>query len=35
MPLSKDRLRSDVRGKPGGELKLVHREDLPQGFAIH
>ena len=22
-------------GKPGGVLKLVHREDLPQGFAIH
>jgi peptide/nickel transport system substrate-binding protein len=21
--------------KPGGILKLVHREDLPQGFAIH
>jgi peptide/nickel transport system substrate-binding protein len=22
-------------GRPGGVLKLVHREDLPQGFAIH
>jgi peptide/nickel transport system substrate-binding protein len=22
-------------GKPGGVLKLMHREDLPQGFAIH
>ena len=22
-------------GKPGGVLRLVHREDLPQGFAIH
>jgi peptide/nickel transport system substrate-binding protein len=22
-------------GKPGGVLKLVHREDLPQGFHIH
>jgi peptide/nickel transport system substrate-binding protein len=22
-------------GKPGGILKLVHREDLPQGFHIH
>lgn len=21
--------------KPGGVLKLMHREDLPQGFAIH
>jgi peptide/nickel transport system substrate-binding protein len=24
-----------VAGKPGGVLKLVHREDLAQGFAIH
>src|SRR5687767_10550556 len=22
-------------GKPGGTLRLIHREDLPQGFAIH
>jgi peptide/nickel transport system substrate-binding protein len=22
-------------GKPGGVLRLVHREDLPQGFALH
>jgi len=22
-------------GKHGGVLRLVHREDLPQGFAIH
>ena len=21
--------------KPGGVIKLVHREDLPQGFEIH
>ena len=24
-----------VEGKPGGVLRLVLREDLPQGFAIH
>ena len=22
-------------GRPGGTLRLIHREDLPQGFAIH
>ena len=22
-------------GKPGGTLRFIHREDLPQGFAIH
>ena len=26
---------SAPEGKPGGVLRLVHREDLPQGFAIH
>jgi len=24
-----------AEGKPGGTLRLIHREDLPQGFAIH
>jgi peptide/nickel transport system substrate-binding protein len=24
-----------VAGKPGGVLRVAHREDLPQGFAIH
>ena len=24
-----------TEGKPGGVLRLVHREDLPQGFALH
>ena len=24
-----------AEGKPGGVLRLVLREDLPQGFAIH
>jgi len=27
--------RASGGGKPGGVLRLVHREDLPQGFALH